>query len=262
MLPLGNKAKDLAVMRENRIVYQLAVNFLSKIALRLERLFVAIEQACQSTNPIIHHYALKNVIETIKLVEKPELKSRFVKELMRIEHAVNKSKTQISDVRYARLFVQVQVLSHIAGRFGDAIHQDPFLQSIRLAQTAHPSDCELHAPQLLYWLESPSNIRQEHLLNWLEQLQVLVDTVTIYLALLRDTAAFEPIELVNGFYQCSLSTKAAHQLILLRMLRTDNIVPKIQIGHHGLSIRLCDAYSMQEVRQSHLSTLDLAVCQL
>jgi cell division protein ZapD len=238
------------------------VNFLSKIALRLERLFVATEQACQATNPIIHHYALKNVIEIIKLVEKPELKSRFVKELMRIEHAVQKSKTQISDVRYARLFVQVQVLSHIAGRFGDAIHQDPFLQSIRLAQTAHPSDCELHAPQLLFWLESPSKTRQAHLLNWMEQLRVLLDTVTIYLALLRDTAQFEPIELVNGFYQCSLSTRAAHQLILLRMLREDNIVPKIQIGHHGLSIRLCDAYSMQEVRHSHISTLGLAVCQL
>lgn len=249
-------------MQENHIVYQLAVNFLSKIALRLERLFVAIEQACQATNPIIHHYALKNVIEIIKLVEKPELKSRFVKELMRIEHAVNKSKTQISDASYARLFVQVQVLSHIAGRFGDAIHQDPFLQSIRLAQTAHASDCELHAPQLLFWLESPSKTRQAHLLNWVQQLQALLDTVTIYLSLLRDTAQFEPIELVNGFFQCSLPTRAAHQMILLRMLREDNIVPKIQIGHHGLSIRLCDAYSMQEVRHSPISTIDLAVCQL
>jgi cell division protein ZapD len=249
-------------MQENQIVYQLAGNFLSKIALRLERMFVAIEQACKSESPIIHHYALKNVIEIIKLVEKPELKSRFVKELMRIEHAVQKAKTPISDVRYAHLFVQVQVLSHIAGRFGDAIHQDPFLQSIRLAQTAHPSDCELHAPQLLFWLESPSKTRQAHLLKWVKQLQALLDTVTIYLALLRDTAQFEVIELVNGFYQCSLSTKASHQLILLRMVHEDNVVPKIQIGHHGLSIRLCDAYSMQEVKHSHIANLDLAVCQL
>lgn len=249
-------------MRENQIVYQLAVNFLSKIALRLERLFLAVEQACEATSPIIHHYALKNIIEIIKLVEKPELKSRFVKELMRIEHAIHKSQTQISDARYARLFVQVQVLSHLAGRFGDAIHQDPFLQSIRLAQTAHPSDCELHAPQLLFWLESPTKTRQTHLQGWVQQLQVLWDTVTIYLALLRDTAHFEPIELINGFYQCSLSARAMHQLILIQMQRSENIVPKIQTGHHGLSIRLCDAYSMQEVRHSQVSRIDLAVCQL
>lgn len=249
-------------MQENLIVFQLAVNFLSKIALRLERLFLAIETACHTTDPIVHHYALKNIIEIIKLVEKPELKSRFVKELMRIEHAVNKSQAQISDASYARLFVQVQVLSHIAGRFGEAIHQDPFLQSIRLAQTAHPSDCELHAPQLLFWLENISRKRQENLLHWLQQLQVLWDTVTIYLDLLRNSAHFEVIELLNGFYQCSLPARASHQLILIRMSRNSNIVPKIQMGHHGLSIRLCDAYSMQEVRQSDITQIDLAVCQL
>jgi len=249
-------------MQENLIVFQLAVNFLSKIALRLERLFLAIEKACHVTDPIIHHYALKNIIEIIKLVEKPELKSRFIKELMRIEHAVNKSQALITDASYARLFVQVQVLSHMAGRFGETIHQDPFLQSIRLAQTAHLSDCELHAPQLLFWLENTSKKRQVNLTQWLQQLQVLWDTVTIYLALLRDTADFEPIELINGFYQCSLPTRATYQLILIQMNRNNNIVPKIQIGHHGLSIRLCDAYSMQEVRQTGTTTIDLAVCQL
>lgn len=249
-------------MQQNQIIFQLAVNFLSKISLRLERLFLAIEQACEVSNPIVHHYALKNIIEIIKLVEKPELKSRFVKELMRIEHAVNKAQTQMSDARYARLFVQVQVLSHIAGRFGEAIHQDPFLQSIRLAQTAHPSDCELHAPQLLFWLENAAYLRQENLCGWLQQLRVLWDTVSIYLALLRDTAVFEEIELLNGFYQRSLPARSTHDLILIRMNRDVNIVPKIQIGHHGLSIRLCDAYTMQEVRQSTLATIDLAVCQL
>lgn len=249
-------------MQHNQLVFQLAVNFLSKIALRLERLFLAIDQACDAKNPIIHHYALKSVIEIIKLVEKPELKSRFVKELMRIEHAVHKSQAHISDAQYARLFVQVQVLSHLSGRFGDSIHQDPFLQSIRLAQTAHPSDCELHAPQLLFWLDNTPAARQANLTHWLQQLQVLWDTVTIYLGLLRDTAQFESIELVNGFYQCSLPARSTHDLILIKMNKEANIVPKIQLGHYGLSVRLCDAYSMQEVRQSNLSVLDLAICQL
>ena len=246
----------------DQIVFQLAVNFLSKVALRLERLFVAIDQACTSKSPIIHHYALKNVIEIIKLIEKPELKSRFVKELMRIEHAVHKSQMQISDAQYARLFMQVQVLSHIAGRFGDDSHQDPFLQSIRLAQTAHLSDCELHAPQLLFWLESTAAVRQGNLSHWLQQLQVLWDTVNIYLGLLRDTAQFSEIELINGFYQCSLPSRATHDLILIKMIQLADTVPKIQLGHYGLSIRLCNAYSMNEVRKSPLSVLDLAMCQI
>lgn len=249
-------------MQHDTLIFQLAVHFLPKVALRLERLFLAIEQACDATNPIIHHYALKNIIEIIKLIEKPELKSRFVKELMRIEHVINKTQTNISNARYASLFVQVQVLSHISGRFGESIHQDPFLQSIRLAQSAHNSDCELHAPQLLFWLENDSSVRQNNLIVWLKHLQTLCDTVDIYLALLRDTAEFEPIDMLNGFYQRSLPARMTYHLILIRMNSLCGIVPKIQLGHHGLSIRLCDAYSMQEVRESTESNVDLAICQL
>lgn len=244
------------------MVFQLALHFLPKVALRLERLFLAISQACEVKNPIIHHYALKNIIEIIKLIEKPELKSRFVKELMRIEHVLNKSDIEISDVRYANLFVQVQVLSHISGRFGESIHLDPFLQSIRLAQSAHSSDCELQAPQLLFWLENDALARQKNLINWLNQLQVLGDTVNVYLSLLRDTAKFVPIEMRHGFYQQSLPHRASYHMILVRMHHQSNLVPKIQVGHHGLSLRLCDAYSMQEVSRETEVEVDLAICQI
>jgi len=248
--------------QEDTLIYQLAVHFLPKVALRLERLFWDVQQACDSTHPIVHHYALKNIIEIMKVVEKPELKSRFIKELMRIEHVINKTDTSISNARYASLFVQVQILSHLAGRFGESIHQDPFLQSIRLAQSSHSSDCELHAPQLLFWLNGEAALRQENLTTWMRHLQTLCDTVNIYLALLRDTAEFERIDLLNGFYQRSLPARMTYHLILIRMSQSDHIVPKIQLGHHGVSIRLCDAYSMREFKENMNVDADLAICQL
>ncbi len=248
-------------MQHESIVFQLATHYLPKIALRLERLFMAIEQACSENHPIIHHYALKNIIEIIKLVEKPELKSRFIKELIRVEHALNKSKAGMSNSVYASLFVQVQVLSHIPGRFGETIHQDPFLQALRLAQPTHSSDCELDSPQLLLWLEHAAESRQLDLTTWLKDLRTLQDTVTIYLTLLRKTAEFETIELFNGFYQRSLPSQLSCQLILLRMNTHCGLVPKMQMGHHGLSLRLCEANSMREVQQTD-TTVDLAICQL
>ena len=138
-------------MHKETIIFQLATHYLPKIALRLECLFLTIEQACEETHPVIHHYALKNIIEIIKLIEKPELKSRFLKEFMRIEHAITKSQTIISNALYADLFIQVQHLNHVVGRFGDSVYNDPFLQSIRLTQTINHSDFELHSPQLLLW---------------------------------------------------------------------------------------------------------------
>ena len=248
-------------MHNETIIFQLATHYLPKIALRLECLFLTIEQACEETHPVIHHYALKNIIEIIKLIEKPELKSRFLKEFMRIEHAINKSQTIISNALYADLFIQVQHLSHVVGRFGESIYNDPFLQSIRLAQTTVHSDFELHSPQLLLWLEKNPIQRQHDLTEWLRHLRTLYNTIKVYLTLLRDTAEFDKIDMFNGFYQRSLPSKTSCHLILLRMDKHCGIVPRMQLGHHGLSLRLCEASSMNEVGRTD-THIDLAICQL
>jgi cell division protein ZapD len=248
-------------MQQDTITFQLATHYLPKIALRLECLFLTVEQALEEAHPVIHHYALKNIIEITKLIEKPELKSRFLKEFMRIEHALKKSHTTISNKLYADLFIQVQQLSHVAGRFGESIHQNQFLQSLRVSETLSYNDCELHSPQLLLWLESNAQKRQFDLALWLKQLNTLSNTVKVYLTLLRNTAAFDEIALLNGFYQRSLPSKTSCHLILLRMDKNSGIVPKMQLGHHGLSLRLCEANSMHEVCRAD-TKIDLAICQL
>src|SRR5690606_21383891 len=131
-------------MPQSTITFQLATHYLPKIALRLECLYQTIDQACEETHPVIHHYALKNVIEIIKLVEKPELKSGFLKELMRIEHVLNKSNTSLSKELYDSLHTQIQVLTHVVGRFGENIHNNPFLQSIRLTLPTQANDYEAY----------------------------------------------------------------------------------------------------------------------
>ena len=248
-------------MQRDTITFQLATHYLPKIALRLECLFLTIDQAREETHPVIHHYALKNIVEITKLVEKPELKSRFLKEFMRIEHALNKSQTIISNSLYADLFLQIQHLNHVAGRFGDIIHNNPFLNSLKVTQTSSYNDCELHSPQLLLWLETDAQKRQLDLTTWLNDLRTLYNTVAVYLALLRNTAKFDMIDTLNGFYQRSLPSGTSCHLILLRMDKNSGIVPRMQLGHHGLSLRLCNANSMHEIRHAE-TQIDLAVCQV
>lgn len=248
-------------MHNEMITFQLATHYLPKVALKLERLFLAIDEACQDTNVIVHHYALRNIIEILALIEKPELKSRFLKEFMRIEHILNKSQGNISNTLYAELFIQLQDLGQLSGRFGETIHQDPFLQSVNLAQTIQHHDCELYAPQLFLWLESEASRRKNDLKHWLTLLRTLYNTVIIYLALLRETATFETIAMYNSFYQRSLPTKTVHHIILLRMNKHCGLIPRMQVGHHGLNLRLCEANSMSEVPHIE-TTIELGICQL
>ena len=252
-------------MNNETITYQLAMHYLPNIASRLEALFSAITQACHETHPIIHHYALKNIISIIKIIEKPELKSRFIKEFMRLEHYLNRPNYQdsfhLSNTLYANVFVTIQVLQNLSGKFGESIYQDPFLQSIRFAQFSNSDECELHSPQLVHWLAQDSHTRQSHLTKWLQELIILHDTVNIYLKILRDTVNYEPISLINGYYHQFIPNKSTCQLILLRMLKDCNIVPKIQLGHHGLSIRLCDSMTMQEIEPSN-ANIELAISKI
>jgi cell division protein ZapD len=248
-------------MYDETITFELATHFLPKIALRLECLYQTINQAREETHPVIHHYALKNLIELISLIEKPELKSRFLKELMRIEHALIKTGEKVSVELFSSLHIQIQILTHVVGRFGENIQGNPFLQSIKQAQQTQLYDCDMYSPQLLLWLESDPMLRQRDLAKWLNNLKALQTTVNLYLALLRDTAEFSKIEMFNGFYQRPLQQKNSCHLILLRIDKSFGIVPRMQLGHHGLSLRLCDLSTMREVRETE-ARLDLALCQL
>lgn len=247
-------------MSPDKIIFQLATHYLPKIALRFETLYETIYQACQENHPIIHHNALKNVIEILKLAEKPEIKSRFLKELIRIEHGLSKNNDFSQDL-LNHLYEQIQILSQSVGRFCGDIYNHAFLQSIRVSQSTHHLDGEIYSPELHLWLESSVDLRRHDLKQWLDSFQGLYQTVHVYLSLLRDSTTFYPIELINGFYQRPLPPKTSCHLILLQMDKAVQIVPKMQLGHHGLSLRLCEMGTMREVRETH-AQLDLAICQL
>jgi cell division protein ZapD len=245
-------------MASDTITFQLGTHYLSRVALRVERLLFTIKAASLETHPVIHHAALNDLFELIKLTEKPELKSRFLQEFIRIEHALRKS-----TAAPAALSNQTQMLTQLAGLFGGHIYQDPFLHATQLSSTGHGSEGESYAPQLLFWLTSEASLRQADLVHWLLQLKPLQTTIQVYLDLLRDNADFKIITPENGFYQCPLphNKKTTCHLILVRIEKKYAQIPKMQIGHHGLSLRLCEAKSMQEIHEQ-TSPLELSICAL
>jgi cell division protein ZapD len=245
------------------ITFQLGTHYLSRVALRVERLLFTIQEASKEQHPVIHHAALHDLFELIKLTEKPELKGRFLQEFMRIEHALNKTAPENITINFSALSHQIQILHQLVGQFGEHIHQDPFLHATGLSLSAHGTEGELYAPQLLFWLESEACARQADLIRWLKQLEPLHNTVQVYLSLLRDTAVFEKITPQNGFYQRPLphSHKTACHLILVRIKKQNAQIPKMQIGHHGLSLRICEAKTMREIHEQS-SPLELSICEL
>jgi len=248
-------------MQSNIITFQIATHFLSRIALRIECILDIIQQACYESHQVIHRYALKNLIDLLEIIEKPELKSRFLKELMRIEYVLTKSNSFVNNNLVNHLAKQIHVLSHTTGSFSRNINELSFLKSIRQIYQPNSKDCEFNSPQLLMWLDLPFDKRQQEFAEWIDALTDLGKTVHIYLSLLRSTTFTSHICTKNGYYQYSLPPKIPCHLILLRIDKTLNIIPKLQVGHHGLTIRLYDLLSLNEI-QNQTVEMELSISQL
>lgn len=248
-------------MYNDTITFQLATHFLSRIALRLEFLFKTINQACYESHEVIHRFALKNIIEIIDVIEKPELKSRFLKELIRIEHVLKKDKLFENTKIFKELETQIHVLNHVPGRFSNSIHEDQFLKTLRQIHHPNTKECEFNSPQLVLWFDSDPLLRQQTISQWVNCLKDLEYTVTIYLSLLRSASQYIPITAHNGFYQHSVSPQYLNHLILLKMPKSVGITPKLQLGHHSLTIRLYELATAREIRDTTVN-MEIAFCQI
>lgn len=228
------------------ITFQMSTHYLPKIALRLEVLFIRIKNASVEINTNAHHFALLSTLEMMKLIEKPELKSRFLKEFIRLEYVFNKAKVESFNDLLQDLQANIQTLSHHPGRLGVHLFHDPLLQSIRLSQSHLHHDIEVDSPELLFWLENTVENRQTQIKTWIEALLPLYRIVAFYLTMLRESAEFITVNSHHGFYQQYIADKKACYFILVRFSKTLNLIPKIQIGHHGINIRFCDPLTMKE----------------
>ena len=248
-------------MYKNNITFQLATHFLSRIALRLEFLFKTINQACNESHEVIHRYALKSIIELMNIIEKPELKSRFIKELIRIEHVLKKHNPANSMQLLDELETQIHILNDVPGRFSQLIHEDVFLKTLR--QILHPNtpECEFNSPYLVLWFDLDPLTRQKMINQWLHCLKDLESTVIIYLSLLRDMTEYNSIKAHNGFYQHSFAPKTVNHLILLKMDKSLRVTPQLQLGHNNLTIRLYDSASTLAIHDRTID-MEIAFCQI
>jgi len=250
-------------MVSQSLTFQLGTHYLSRTALRIERLFSRIGQAVDQELTVIHDAALNDLAELLKITEKPELKGRFLQEYMRIEHALQHTDVDVDPAMMSLVSEQVKKLSEFAGPFGGSIHSDTFLHAITTASHGRAAEVDLYMSPLLYWLEGPTAERQADLKRWLMQFIPLPDIIAVYLSLLRKKARFDGIQSENGYYQCMLPNqhKKTSQLVLVKIDKAQQLIPKIHVGQHGLSIRLCEAKTMKEVKEAS-TPMQLSICEL
>ena len=222
------------------IIYQHSSQFLPKIAIKLENMLASIYEAKNVTHPIIHHYALKNIVKLLKIIEKPELKSRLTKEFLRLDYVLSKNFKDEYASLYQKFETKSKELQMQNSRFGSQLHLDPFLLSLRMRSQEQWNECELQPPFLFHWLHQRPQYRQEMLAHWLSELRELKSVISVYSNLLNHLAIYETVNVHQGFYQKTMQAIPPCQLVIIKLDVELPVIPKIQMSTNALTIHFND----------------------
>jgi len=240
-------------MQTQEIIYQHSPQFLPKISMKLENLLATIHEARHESHPIMHHYALKNLVEILKIIEKPELKSRLTKEFMRLNYILTKLESFEDNKLKEHFSIKTDELQSQSLRFCNLLQQDNFLQTLRLRSNDQWQDCELQPPLLYRWLHQKSSCRKNILSEWADDLKDLESVISIYLGTLRELTVYENIDIHQSFYHKPITSNPPCQLVMVKINSSLPIIPKFQIGSHSISIHFTDIHAENKASAPHFN---------
>lgn len=247
------------MMNRRDYTYYIPLTTLCKVALRIEKFFLTIHEACYSNDKNVHRYALLCLIELAKIAVKPELKSRFLKEFIRIEHTLNKSNVNLCEETHACIHKSIATLTETISGFTTRLGQDPFIQSIGFSGASSNTDIDFSLPQLQYWLSSTTNDIKQSFSHWESLIFPLKNICHNFLAIVKESALYEEICVHQGIYQCSFPVGSTCHMVIITCVNT--VIPQTQMGHNRLNISIHHPATMHKIMSGN-NTIQLGLCTM
>lgn len=225
------------------IIYEQPVNEHIRVCLRLEHLFNQGLQWLRGTSSWESRAAVTAILETLNVLDRPDLKARFVKELGRYSAILARfiETPHIDRNKLASIQGEVEHILHqlhgMQGRIAQGLRDNEFLNSIRPYLLNPGGGCNFEVPAYHFWLEQAAPERIAQLTHWFANFRVIQNAVNLTLRLIRQSSPAETREAHEGFYQASLDSQASCQLVRVAVSHGAGVYPEISVGRHGISIR-------------------------
>ncbi|WP_126453540.1 cell division protein ZapD [Sulfuriflexus mobilis] len=225
------------------ICYEQPLNERIRTFLRLEHLFLQARYWLDGDS-IWHSRAVLDTLFDIQNVfGRADLRSELIKELER--HAANLGKlinnpnvdNAALNTVLDELDVLIDRLHSINGQPGQKLRNNDFLSSIRQRSSIAGGDCAFDLPAYHQWLQYPVAHRTANLNQWMSEFDSIRDAVFMILSLIRDSATASPHVAEAGFYQQSLDTNVAYQLIRVMVPAEQVCFAEISAGKHRFTLR-------------------------
>ena len=224
-------------------VYEQPLNEKVRAFLRLEKLFQQYAFHLKHGSDWNNRVAIDSILEILAYTTRSDIKLEVLKELERQHTRLERlsKRPQIDQSQLASVLKKIQKrmgeLQAISGQVGQDTKSVELLTAIAQKSSVPGSICDFDLPALKHWLTLPKEQRQKHIEKWFQPFGHLDRAVQLILDVLRHSAEDTEEVAENGFFQKSLDTNQAIQL--LRITVPDNVLcyPEISAGKHRFSVR-------------------------
>ncbi|NCP39997.1 MAG: cell division protein ZapD [Rhodoferax sp.] len=249
------------------ILYEYPLQERIRTYLRLEHLFVRLNQLMSRVDALDHHFALVTLFEIMDVAARADLKSDLLKDLDKQKHALEgyRGNPAIAEGVLNEVIDGLDqcfsALNNQPGKAGQSLTENDWLMSIRSRIGIPGGTCEFDLPSYYAWQHKTGVTRQDDFAVWTGTLAPLSGAVHLLLKLLRDSGAPQKVFASAGQFQQNLPQGRTFLLLRVALDSSLELIPEISGNRLMVSIRwmrLGDGQRPQAVTDD--VAFELALC--
>ncbi len=225
-------------------VYEQPLNEKVRAFLRLEKLFQQYNFHLKHGSDWNNRIAIEAILEISAYTTRSDIKLEVLKELERQHTRLERlsKRPQIDQSQLTSILKnitkRVGELQAQTGQIGQEVKNIELLSAIaQKSSVPGGSICDFDLPALKHWLTLPKETRRTHIEKWFRPFSHLDRSVQLILDVLRHSAEDTNELAPNGFFQKSLDTNQAIQLLRISIPNDADSYPEISAGKHRFSVR-------------------------
>ncbi|MCG8325493.1 MAG: cell division protein ZapD [Thiotrichales bacterium] len=228
------------------IIYEQPLNERVRTFLRLEFLFDALNYRIGGSSEWDSRDAFSHLLNITDILSRSDIKSELIKELERHAATLDALKSN-PGVDQGRLVSILEDITALLGKLKDKecqpaqlIKQSDLVNSIKQRHSIPGGSCNFDLPGYHFWINRSHNDRVMVLNNLCEDLQIIRESVSVSLHMIRNSTVPTREEAEKGFFQKPFDTNLSCQLVRVVLNEGSHYFPEISGGKHRFTVRFME----------------------
>ena len=238
------------------ITFEHPLNEKCRTLLRLSNLFNQLEFHQPHADQWHTRAAIRSLLDVAGILARADIKSELIKEMERYNQSLSKmaGAPGVDDDRLSYVLQDLrqcsEAIRNIGGQLGQGLRNNEFLNGILQRSCIAGGGFDFDLPQFHAWLNLPHPERAIQMDDWRHEISPVQDAVDLLLNLIRSSSIPSKEEAESGFFQKSLPSGTASQLVQVVVPNNTGLFAEISGSKHRFSIRFLETADWEHPKQT------------